>query len=72
MFSENLHFSRHGLALTQEEREGLERDGYEFTGWYNQHSQPILRNIQTGEEEPLCRMGYSVAVTCGGDRIWQK
>ena len=66
--SENQHFSRHGLALTQEEQEGLKSAGLEFTGWYNQHSQPILRDTRTGEELPLCRTGYSVATTCGGCR----
>ena len=63
MFSENQHFSKCGLALTQEEQESLKQAGLEFTGWYNQHRQPILRNTQTGEELPLCRMGYSTAVT---------
>ncbi len=66
--SENLHFSRHGLALTQEEQESLKQGGLEFTGWYNQHSQPILRNTKTGEELSLCRMGYSISITCGGRR----
>ena len=64
MVSENLHFSQCGLALTQKEQEGLAQAGLEFTGWYNQHKQPILRNTRTGEELALCRMGYSVAVTC--------
>lgn len=64
--SENIHYSRYGLALTQEEQESLKRGGFEFTGWYNQHGQPILRNTKTGEEAPLCRMGYSTSITCGG------
>lgn len=69
--SENEHFSRYGLALTQEEQESLKQGGLEFTGWYNQHRQPILRNTKTGEELPFCRMGYSTAITCGGVK-WQK
>lgn len=71
MISENIHYSRHGLALTQEEQESLERRDLVFTGWYNQHRQPILRNTRTGEELPLCRMGYSALVTCGGVK-WVK
>lgn len=67
--SENEHFSKCGLSLTQEEQESLGLAGLEFTGWYNQHRQPILRNTKTGEELPLCRMGCAITVTCGGDRI---
>lgn len=48
--SENEHFSTSGLALTEEERKSLEAEGFEFTGWYNQHGQPILRYTQTGKK----------------------
>lgn len=62
--SENLHYSTTGLAFTNEELRGLEASGWEFTGWYNIHSQPIVRNKKTGEELAYCRMGYRVSDTC--------
>lgn len=62
--SENEHFSTTGLAFTNEELRGLEASDYEFTGWYNQHRQPIVRNKKTGEELSYCRMGYIMSTTC--------
>lgn len=62
--SENLHYSTTGLAFTVDELRGLEASGWEFTGWYNQHSQPIVRNKKTGEELSYCRMGYRMSDTC--------
>ena len=64
MQSENMHFSKVGLALTPDEEKVLKTEGIEFTGWYNQHGQPILRDIRTGKELPLCR-SYNPAITCG-------
>lgn len=68
-----LHYSTTGLAFTVDELQGLEASGYEFTGWYNQHKQPIVRNKETGEEMAYCRMGYRVSAICNavyyiGDR----
>jgi len=63
-FSENRHVSTTGLAFTEQELRDLEKSGYEFTGWYNTHSQPIVRNKETGEELAYCRTGYHVATTC--------
>ena len=68
-----LHVSTTGLAFTVEELRGLEESGYEFTGWYNGHRQPIVRNKKTGEEMAYCRMGCRVSDTCNvhivyGDR----
>lgn len=62
--SENLHYSTIGLTLTNEELRGLEASGWEFTGWYNIHRQPIVRNKKTGEESSYCRMGYRISDTC--------
>lgn len=62
--SENEHFSTTGLAFTPEELHGLEADGWEFTGWYNSHRQPVVRNKKTGEELSYCRTGYSISTTC--------
>lgn len=59
--SENEHFSKTGLALTDQELRGLEAGGWEFTGWYNMHSQPVVRNKKTGEELSYCRMGYEMS-----------
>lgn len=61
--SENLHYSKYGLALTRQEQESLKQAGLEFTGYYNQHQQPILRDMKTGEETPLCRAGYKIRCT---------
>lgn len=62
--SENEHFSTTGLAFTVQELQSLEASGWEFTGWYNSHSQPVVRNKETGEELSYCRMGYRVSDTC--------
>lgn len=62
--SDNLHFSATGLAFTTQELLSLEASGYEFTGWYNSHRQPVVRNRKTGEELAYCRVGYRVADTC--------
>lgn len=61
-----LHYSTTGLAFTTQELRSLEASGYEFTGWYNMHSQPIVRDKKTGEEMAYCRMGYEVSrsATC--------
>lgn len=63
-FSENLHVSTTGLAFTEQELKNLEKSGYEFTGWYNGHSQPVIRDKNTGEELAYCRTGYRVSDTC--------
>lgn len=68
-----LHVSTTGLAFTVEELRNLEASGYEFTGWYNGHRQPIVRNKETGEEMAYCRAGYRAAAVCNvyieyGDR----
>lgn len=63
-FSENLHISKTGLAFTEQELRNLEKSGYEFTGWYNEHSQPVVRDKKTGEELAYCRTGYRVSATC--------
>lgn len=63
-FSENRHVSTVGLAFTEQELRNLEKAEYEFTGWYNEHSQPIVRNKNTGEELAVCRMGNYVSNTC--------
>lgn len=59
-----LHYSTTGLTFTIQELRSLEASGYEFTGWYNMHSQPIVRDKKTGEEMAYCRMGYRVSDTC--------
>lgn len=62
--SEVNHFSNTGLTLNAEEIKGLEASGWEFTGWYNEHGQPIVKNKVTGEELAYCRMGYALSATC--------
>lgn len=62
--SENRHFSTTGLALTDDEVQELEADGWEFTGWYNHHRQPIVRNKKTHEELSVCRTDYRRLFTC--------
>lgn len=62
--SENMHFSTTGLALTPDEVQKLEADAWEFTGWYNQHGQPIVRNKNTHEELSFCRMNYIGQISC--------
>ena len=61
---DNLHVSTTGLAFSEQELLDLEKSGYEFTGWYNGHRQPVVRNKETGEELAYCRMGYHVSATC--------
>lgn len=61
--SENEHFSTTGLAFTVQELQSLEASGWEFTGWYNSHRQPVVRNKKTGEELSYCRMGYEMSIS---------
>lgn len=62
--SENEHFSTTGLAFTIQELQSLEASGWEFTGWYNGHGQPVVRNKKTGEELSYCRTGCRISATC--------
>ena len=62
--SENKHFSTTGLAFTVPELQSLEASGWEFTGWYNSHGQPVVRNKKTSEELSYCRSGLRVSATC--------
>lgn len=70
-----IHYSTTGLAFTNEELRSLEKSGWEFTGWYNEHRQPIVRDKKTGKELAYCRMGYRISDTCNvhityRDRRW--
>ena len=53
----------HGVPLSSEELSDLQESCFSFTGYYNGHGQPVLKNVKTGENIAVCRMS-SVQLTC--------
>ena len=53
-----------GLALSLEEKKGLESSGWIDTGKYNGHGQPLVKNIKTGEILSVCRSYPCMETTC--------
>lgn len=55
-----------GLALSLEEKKGLESSGWIDTGKFNGHGQPLVKNVKTGEVLSVCRSYSAVmSTTCG-------
>lgn len=53
-----------GLALSLEEKKGLELSGWVDTGKYNGHGQPLVKNVKTGEVLSVCRSYPVMSTTC--------
>ena len=54
-----------GLALSLEEKKGLETTGWVDTGKYNGYGQQLVKNVKTGEVLAVCRSYPAVmSTTC--------